>query len=149
MDKITGIFPVHHNKFEVETEENTWSEIANLESFSPTFDATVEEWYAMEQGGWASALKTGIKWSISLKGKRTVGDAGNDYIANKKFALGQEAYANFRWTLPTGTQITQQMVVNVKNDGGGDTTNAGNLEFDLQSNGKPTVSETSTVNEYA
>ena len=140
---FSGVFPVHNNVFEVETAEDTWSEIANLETFTPNFDGNVEEWNAMENGGWASALKTGMKWSLSMKGKRTVGDTGNDFIAGKKFAMGQEAYANFRWTLPTGTKITQQMVVNVKNDGGGDTTNVGNLEFDLQSNGKPTVTEPS------
>ena len=95
----------------------------------------------MENGGWASALKTGMKWSISLKGKRNVGDAGNDAIAAKKFAMGQDAYADFRWTMPGGTQIEQQMVVNVKNDGGGDTTNVGALEDDLQSNGKPTITD--------
>ena len=134
----SGVFPVHNNKFEVKV-GSEWKEIANLEGFSVTFDGTVEEWYAMENEGWASALKTGMKWSISLKGKRTVGDAGNDYIAEKKMQTGQDAYADFRWTLPTGTAIEQQMVVNVKADGTGDTTNVGSLEADLQSNGKPTV----------
>lgn len=140
---FAGVFPVHNNTFEVEVSKDNWAEIANMETFSPQFDATVEEWYAFEGKGWANALKTGMKWSLSMNAKRTVGDAGNDFIANKKFAMGQDAYANFRWTLPTGTQITQQMVVNVKNDGGGDTTNVGKLEFDLQSNGKPTVTEPS------
>ena len=136
----TGVFPVHENKFEIKVGEE-YKEIADLEGFSITFDGTVEEWYAMENGGWASALKTGMKWGISLKGKRNVGDAGNDAIAAKKFAMGQDAYADFRWTMPGGTQIEQQMVVNVKNDGGGDTTNVGALEADLQSNGKPTITD--------
>lgn len=136
----TGVFPVHNNKFEVKV-DSEWKEIANLEGFSCSFDCTIEEWNAMENEGWSSALKTGMKWSISLKGKRTVGDDGNDYIAGKKFAMGQDAYADFRWTMPSGVQIEQQMVVSVKNDGGGDTTNVGALEADLQSNGKPEVKE--------
>lgn len=135
----SGVFPVHENKFEVETSTGEWSPIANLEGFSPSFDGVVETWNAMENGGWESALKTGAKWSISLKGKRTIGDPGNDLIASKRFAIGQDAYVNFRWTMPTGTTITQQMVVNVKADGTGDTTNVGTLEADLQSNGKPVV----------
>ena len=81
----TGVFPVHENKFEIKVGEE-YKEIADLEGFSITFDGTVEEWYSMENGGWASALKTGMKWSISLKGKRTVGDDRNDAIAGKKFA---------------------------------------------------------------
>lgn len=137
-----GVFPVHNNKFEVQTvagSPGTFAEIANLEGFAPAFEANVEEWYAMEQEGWASALKTGMKWSLSLKGKRTVGDAGNDYLAGKKFSMGQDANVVIRWTLPTGTTIVQEMVCDVKNDGGGDTTNVGNLEVDLTSTGKPTV----------
>jgi hypothetical protein len=134
-----GVFPVHNNKFEVETAESTWSEIANLESFSPAFNATVETWNAMENEGWESALKTGASWALSLAGKRTIGDAGNDFLAGKRFAMGQDAYVNVRWTMPTGTVITQRMVASVKADGTGDTTNVGKLEVDLQSDGKPTV----------
>lgn len=135
----SGVFPVHNNKFEVETSSGEWSEIANLEEFSVAINGVVETWQAMENGGWESALKTGASWSLSLKGKRTIGDPGNDFIANKRFAMGQDAYVNFRWTMPNGTTITQQMVVNVTADGSGDTTNVGALEVELQSNGKPEV----------
>ena len=41
--------------------------------------------------------------------------------------------------MPTGTVIEQEVVVSVTNNGGGDTTNVGALEFELQSTGKPTV----------
>ena len=134
-----GVFPVHENKFEVETSPGKWSPIANLEGFSPNFEGVVESWQAMENGGWESKLKTGASWSIALKGKRTIGDPGNDFIANKRFAIGQDAYVNFRWTMPTGTTVTQRMVCNVTADGTGDTTNVGALEADLQSDGKPDV----------
>lgn len=141
----SGVFPVHNNKFEVETSTGEWSTIANLEEFQVTINGVVETWQAMENGGWESALKTGASWSISLKGKRTVGDAGNDFIAGKRFAMGQDAYASFRWIMPTGTTITQRMVVNVKADGTGGTTNVGALEADLQSDGKPEVGTVDTL----
>lgn len=134
-----GVFPVHNNKFEVQTGTDTWSEIANLEGFTPAINNTVQTWQAMEQEGWESALKTGASWQVSFTGKRTVGDTGNDFIAGKRFAMGQDAYVNIRWTMPTGTVITQQMVVDVKNDGGGDSVDVGKLEFDLRSHGKPAV----------
>lgn len=140
MGRVTsGVFPVHENVFKVKVDEE-FVPIANLEGFSVSFDGTVENWNAMENGGWESALKTGMKWGLTLKGKRTIGDPGNDYIAEKRFAMGQDAYADIQWTMPTGTQITQQVVVNVKSDGTGDTTNVGALEAELQSNGKPEVS---------
>lgn len=134
----SGVFPVHNNVFEVEV-DGEFVPIAELEGFSVSIEGTVETWNSMENEGWESALMTGKKWGLSLKGKRSIGDPGNDYIAEKRFAMGQDAYGTFRWTMPNGTQITQQMVVNVKNDGTGDTTNVGGLEADLQSNGKPEV----------
>lgn len=137
-----GVFPVHNNKFEVETDSSTWIIIKELENFSPSFDNTIEEWYSMDNEGWASALLTGKKWGLTLSGKRSIGDVGQDYIVNKQFAIGQDAYANFRWTMPSGTVITQQMVVSVTNNGGGDTTNVAPIEFELTSNGKPTISTT-------
>lgn len=137
-----GVFPVHNNKFEVETADSTYSTIAELENFSPAFDNTIEEWYSMDNEGWASALLTGKKWGLTLSGKRCIGNVGQDYLVDKQFSIGQDAYANFKWTMPSGTVITQQMVVSVTNNGGGDTTNVAPFEIELTSNGKPTVTTT-------
>lgn len=137
-----GVFPVHNNKFEVKAADNTYSVIAELENFSPSFDNTIEEWYSMDNDGWASALLTGKKWGLTLSGKRHNGDVGQDFLVDKQFAIGQEAYADFKWTMPNGTTISQQMVVSVTNNGGGDTTNVAPFEIELTSNGKPTVTTT-------
>lgn len=140
-----GVFPVHNNKFEIGlngVESSAAADFAvpaGLENFSPAFDNTIEEWYAMDDEGWASALLTGKKWAISFKGKRVIGDDANDYIAGLLFAIGQDANTILKWTMPTGTVVTQEMIVSVTNNGGGDTTNVGALEFGLQSTGKPTV----------
>ena len=49
-----------------------------------------------------------------------------------------EAY--FEWIMPDGTSISWlNAVIDVKNNSGGDATNVGALEFDVISNGKPTV----------
>ncbi len=137
-----GVFPVHNNKFEVSTGTETFSTIAELESFSPAFDNTIEEWYSMDNEGWKSALLTGKAWGLTLSGKRHIGDTGQDFICDKLFSIGQDAYATFKWTMPSGTVITQQMVVSVTNVGGGDTTNVAPFEVELTSNGKPTISTT-------
>lgn len=93
----------------------------------------------MENEGWIERLLTSKSWSISFTGKRVIGDVGNDFIANKLFAIGQGAYVPFKWTMPNGTEIKQKMVCSVTNNGGGDSTNVGALEFELQSSGKPEV----------
>ena len=98
---ITGVFPVHNNIFKfgvggLDSTEQQMLTPANLENFQPHFDNTLEQWFAMEQEGWRSALLTGKGWSISFKGKRTIGDAANDYIAGLMLKIGRKACTKSR-----------------------------------------------------
>lgn len=52
---------------------------------------------------------------------------------------GTDAQAYFEWTFPNGDKVVfDKAVINVTNIGAGDSTGVGALEFDIQSNGKPT-----------
>ena len=140
----TGVFPVHNNIFKfgiggLDSTEEQMLTPANLENFQPNFDNTIEEWFSMENEGWKSALLTGKGWTISFKGKRTVGDPANDYIAGLMLKVGRAACTKFRWILPDGLTVDQNVVIAVTNNGGGDTTNVGRLEFECRSDGKPAV----------
>ena len=65
--------------------------------------------------------------------------------------VGRAACTKFRWILPDGLTIDQNVVIAVTNNGGGDSVNVGGLEFECKSDGKPAVtlseSETSTGSE--
>ena len=63
--------------------------------------------------------------------------------------VGREACTKFRWTLPDGLTVNQNVVIAVTNNGGGDSTNVGGLEFECRSDGKPAVTlpESSSENE--
>lgn len=146
MAKVSaGVFPVHNNEFKIGIKgmtsepETDFKMPAGLENFSPSFDNGVEEWYPMEGEGWVERLLTAKAWAISFTGKRVIGDEANDYIAEQLFAMGAGAYVPFEWVMPNGTTIKQKMVCSVTNNGGGDSTNVGALEFELQSSGKPEV----------
>lgn len=61
-------------------------------------------------------------------------------IAGKQFSNGHDAEGYFEWEFPDGTTVSWDAAVfDVKNCGGGDSTNVAALEFDAISNGKPTV----------
>lgn len=78
--------------------------------------------------------------TISVSGKRNIGDAGNDIVAGLAFKNGREVEKNFQWTFPDGTTVLfKDSIINVKNVGAGDSTGVGPLEFDVISNGKPEV----------
>ena len=83
----SGVFPCYENQFAVGKAgtESATTNIANCEEFSVAFDNGVEEWTAFENEGWKSRLMTAKSITISVKGKRTIGDAGNDQIAALAF----------------------------------------------------------------
>lgn len=138
-----GVFPVHAGSFEVDTSTNetpVWSKVAELEEVNVEVDNTTETWNSFSEGGWQSALVTGKAAKISLKGKRCIGDAGNDLIASKLLLTGQDAYISVRITHPDGTTLTwDKAACGVKNNGaGGKATDVGALEAELTCHGKPT-----------
>ncbi|MCR5703847.1 MAG: hypothetical protein K6G85_04420 [Eubacterium sp.] len=136
---FTGVFPVYENQFKVKV-SNSYVNIADMESFSPSFDNGVEEWTPMDTEGWIKRLMTAKGITLSVSGKRNVGDSGNDHIAGLAFKNGREAQADIQWTFPDGTTVEfEDAVINVTALGAGDSTAVGPLEFDIQSNGKPTI----------
>ena len=85
-------------------------------------------------------LMTSKALTITVTGKRNVGDTGNDFIAGLTFQNGRDAEADFQWTFPDGTVVQfNDAVISVTNNSGGDSTAVGALEFEVMSNGAPTL----------
>ncbi len=136
----TGVFPVYENQFKVGANKETATTIADMETFSVSFDNGVEEWTTMDAKGWTRRLMTAKSISISINGKRNIGDIGNDYIASKAFTNGRDSEGYLCWTFPDGTEVEfEDAVFNVTNFIAGDATNVAPLEFEALSNGKPKV----------
>lgn len=133
----SGVFPVNNIKFEVETADSTFSTIADMESANITVDTGVETWFSITDGGWQKALATSKSFSIDMAGKRCIGDAGNDFIADKWNKNGQDCNANFQVTFPNGDKLTFEGVIQITSMWGGDATNVAGLEFTILCNGEP------------
>ena len=135
----TGVYPCYENQFKIKNAAEFVS-IADLESFSVAFDNGAEEWTPFETEGWIRRLLTAKGVTISVTGKRNIGDTGNDAVAALAWQNGRDAEKDVQWTFPDGTVVVfADAVINVTNVGSGDSTNVGPLEFEIQSNGKPTV----------
>lgn len=136
------VYPARNNKFEVNTTATgateTYVPVKDVESYSVSIDGTVEEWHAFDAEGWVRRLLTAKSISISLSGKRNVGDPGNDYVAEKLTAMGADAETTMKWTLPSGAVFTMPCVINLTTPGGGEATAVDGLEAEFLSNGKPT-----------
>ena len=140
----SGVFPVNVNQFEINTglaDSETWVTVAELEEINVSIENNTETWKSFAGEGWDSALVTGKSAKIDVKGKRCVGDAGNDYIAEKLLANGQDAYISARIKIADGKVLTwDKMACAVANAGtGGKATDVGALEATLTGHGKPAL----------
>jgi hypothetical protein len=143
-DKKTGVYPCYENQFQIDTatsgSQSVMKNIADCETFGVAFDNGVEEWTPFETEGWTKRLMTAKSVTISVTGKRNIGDAGNDAVAALAWKNGRNVEKDFQWTFPDGTVVLfEDAVINVTNIGAGDSTGVGALEFEVMSNGKPTV----------
>lgn len=139
----TGVYPCYKNQFQIDTSANstpTMKGIADCETFGVSFDNGVEEWTPFDTEGWTRRLLTAKSVTVSVTAKRNVGDEGNDAVAALAWKNGRDAEKDFHWTFPDGTVVKfTAAVINVTNVGAGDSTAVAPLEFEMLSNGKPTI----------
>ena len=136
----SGVYPCYENQFQVGADKESATNIADMESFGVSIDNGVEEWTPFDTEGWVRRLMTAKGLTISVSGKRNIGDTGNDYVADKAFKNGTEAEGYFCWTFPDGTKVEfEKAVYNITEISGGESTTVGPLAFDVMSNGKPIV----------
>lgn len=139
MATTSGVFPCYENQFKIKS-GSTYVTIADCETFEVSFDNGVEEWTPFESEGWVRRLMTAKGVTITVSGKRNIGDTGNNYIASLAFENGRDAEVDFQWTFPDGTVVEfTGAPINVTALGSGDSTAVAPLEFEIMSNGKPTV----------
>lgn len=140
----TGVYPCYENQFQIDTAAAgaaaALSSIADCETFEVSFDNGVEEWTPFDTEGWIRRLMTAKAVTITVTAKRNVGDAGNDAVAFLAWKNGRSVEKDFQWTFPDGSTVKfTGAVINVTNIGAGDSTAVAPLEFEVMSNGKPTV----------
>lgn len=147
MSELKGVYPCYANQFSIDitggdgsTEENVVP-IADMESFSVSIDGNVEEWSPFDMEGWMRRLVTGKSLTISVSGKRHIGDAGNDYIENIAMKTGQDCNTTIVWNFPSGAKLVVPCVINVTEWGSGESRTVAPLAFDAMSDGKPTFTQ--------
>ena len=101
----SGVYPCYENQFQIDTAGGSGNAaalkpIAGMESFSVAIDGNVEEWKPFEAAGWTRRLVTGKSLTISITGKRNIGDEGNDYVNSLALKTGSGASTTLVWTFP-------------------------------------------------
>lgn len=138
----SGVFPVFDIEFLIDVTGRgptpQFEPIKEMETFTIAIDGNVEEWTPMETEGWMRRLMTGKSFTITLNGKRHVGDPGNDYVANTAWKSGLDCSSTMQINFPSGAVLEFDCILNVTEAEGGDSTAVAALSVEVMSDGKPT-----------
>lgn len=142
-----GQYAVSECKVKVKTsaasdQPAVYSEIADLEEVSLSLENNTETWYSIKDGGWQNALLTAKALTGSFSGKRTLGDAGNDYLESLRYKIGKSAEADWQIEFPDGSEL-EFTAVTALTDILGAATDVAPLSGDLTGKGKPTFTPAS------
>lgn len=140
---FTGVYPVYNIGFKIGTKGlasvvTDMETIADMESFSIKMAGKAETWIPMTTQGWERNLMTSKGFTITLKGKRNVGDPGNNYVASVAWQAGLNCSSMAEIDFPDGSKLNFNCVIDVTNPGGDSSEKVAPLEFDLKSDGAPT-----------
>ena len=91
--------------------------------------------------GFAHNETTGAAPELVISGRRIVGDAAQDYIAGKQFALGTNRNSSVK-IVAEGVVITCDCTIGAITSFGGSTTDVNSFGCTLRFNGAPTVTTT-------
>ena len=139
--------PVWVNTIEIGTEKNndtwTYSKLCKgITEMTFTPNEQIQQYFFLCGEGFANNETTGGAPEITISGRRIAGDAAQDYIASKQFALGPDRVTSVKITAE-GNVITCDAVIANVTSFGGQTLDVNAFGCTLRFNGKPTITPVS------
>ena len=124
---------------------NTWTyaELKGIDNITEALNEVVGQYFFMEDNGFATNHVTGIAPTITLTGRRIIGDTAQEYIFGKKYNIGADRESSFKleWqnaTPKTVTLVCDCTICNVQEWSGASTDDSA-ISFEIRFNGAPTV----------
>lgn len=150
-----GAFNLNYlNKFEIDTSgQKSLDNIdqakfavvaAGINNMTPAANDTTtnDEYY--DGAGFGTSDVTSKRLQLTLAGHRLDGNAGQDYIASKQLAIGDDLKTLFRWTRPDGSSISGVVTMTSIVSSGGAPGAKQTFSVVLVFNGKPDFEPAST-----
>lgn len=138
--------PVWANSVEIGTSESsgTWSYsklCKGIESMTFNANEQNQQYFFICGEGFAHNEVTGGAPELQISGRRIVGDAAQDYIVSKQFALGTDRNSSIKITAE-GKVITCDCSIGDVVSFGGSTLDVNTFSCTIRFNGEPTVTTT-------
>lgn len=141
--------PVWANQIEIGTTATsadppvwTYSKLcAGIESMTFASNEQNQQYFFLCGEGFANNEVTGAAPELQISGRRIAGDAAQDYVATKQFALGNDRNSSVRITTAEGKIITCNCSIGDVVVFGGNTLDVNAFGCTIRFNGKPTVTD--------
>ena len=129
--------------------ENTWSYAkleAGLDNVSEALNEVVQQYFFLNDKGFARNHVTGMAPAFTMTGRRVQGDAAQDYIFGKKYKLDTDRASSFQLKVtdnsgasPKVTTYTVDCTICNIQEFSGASTDDSAISFELRFNGAPTA----------
>jgi hypothetical protein len=141
--------PVWANKIEIGTSATsatppvwTYSELcAGIEGMTFNSNEQNQQYFFLCGEGFAHNEVTGGAPELQITGRRVAGDAAQDYICGKQFALGTDRNSSVKITTAEGKVITCDCSIGDVVSFGGNTLDVNTFSCTIRFNGEPTVTD--------
>lgn len=121
--------------------EPTWSKLcAGIDGMTFNSNEQNQQYFFLCGFGVAHNEVTGSAPELQITGRREVGDAAQDYIASKQFALGEDRNSQVK-IIASGKQIVCDCSIGDVVSFGGNTLDVNNFSCTIRFNGAPTVTD--------
>ena len=141
--------PVWANKIQIGTSSDTstppvwtYSDLCKgIESMSFNSNEQNQQYFFLCGEGFANNEVTGGAPELQISGRRIAGDAAQDYIVGKQFALGTDRNSSVKITTAEGKVITCDCSIGDVVSFGGNTLDVNSFSCTIRFNGKPSVTD--------
>ena len=141
--------PVWANQIEIGTTATTadppvwtYSKLCKgIESMSFNSNEQNQQYFFLCGEGFANNEVTGAAPELQVSGRRIAGDAAQDYIVGKQFAIGTARNSSVKITTAEGKVITCDCSIGDVVSFGGNTLDVNSFGCTIRFNGKPVVTD--------
>jgi hypothetical protein len=122
----------------------TYAELgAGIDNLTEALNEVVQQYFFMNDNGFARNHVTGMAPIFTLSGRRILGDPAQDYIFGKKYSLDAERDSSFKLTYTDAESVQHTItcdctIANIQEWSGASTDDSA-ISFELRFNGQPTV----------
>jgi hypothetical protein len=115
-----------------------------IDNVAEALNETVQQYFFLDDNGFAKNHVTGMAPSFTLTGRRVMGDAAQDYIFSKKYNLDEDRQSSFQLSYEDGSGTTVTLTVDCTicniQEWSGATTDDSAISFEIRFDGAPTIS---------